>query len=208
MNRETILRYLLDTYQPDGIITYGSFADGSAGIGSDFDALVIGGTRETHDDSTVDGTVLDVWVYPAAKFEAPYAAEDFYQIHDGEIVLDRTGAAKALRDTVRSAIAAIPEKSREELCRDVSWCRKMLTRAERGDAEGFYRRHWLLTESLEIYCDLTRQPWFGPKKALRRMREADGVSYALYEAALRDVAREALERWVGRLEELVKRAEG
>jgi len=38
---DKIFAYLKDTYQPDAIIVYGSFADGSATKNSDFDALVI-----------------------------------------------------------------------------------------------------------------------------------------------------------------------
>ena len=37
---EKIISYLMETYQPDAIITYGSFADNSENMNSDFDALV------------------------------------------------------------------------------------------------------------------------------------------------------------------------
>ncbi len=36
-----ILQYLMDAYHPQAIITYGSFADGSANLNSDFDELGI-----------------------------------------------------------------------------------------------------------------------------------------------------------------------
>ena len=61
---DTIIEYLLEKYQPDGLITYGSFADESANETSDFDALVIAGHVKAHDSSVVGGTVLDVFVYP------------------------------------------------------------------------------------------------------------------------------------------------
>lgn len=40
---DRIIDYLKETYQPEAIIAYGSFADGSANSNSDFDALVIAG---------------------------------------------------------------------------------------------------------------------------------------------------------------------
>lgn len=48
---ERILTYIQKTYQPEAVVVYGSFADGSAGAGSDFDALVIAGSRACHDAS-------------------------------------------------------------------------------------------------------------------------------------------------------------
>ena len=40
---DRIIDYLKETYQPEAIIVYGSFADGSAISYSDFDAIVIAG---------------------------------------------------------------------------------------------------------------------------------------------------------------------
>ena len=70
--KETILNYIEETYQPDAVIVYGSFANGTAGPGSDFDALVIADHGKTHDSSVIDGTVLDVFVYPPEQFRSDY----------------------------------------------------------------------------------------------------------------------------------------
>ena len=59
VNTEKIVGYLKKTYQPDAVIVYGSFADGSANLNSDFDALIIAGKEKTHDSSIVDGVVLE-----------------------------------------------------------------------------------------------------------------------------------------------------
>ena len=67
VNTEKIVGYLKKTYQPDAVIVYGSFADGSANLNSDFDALIIAGKEKAHDSSIVDGVVLDVFVYPAIR---------------------------------------------------------------------------------------------------------------------------------------------
>lgn len=39
--KDEIIRYLMDEYDPDAIITYGSYADGTENVNSDFDALII-----------------------------------------------------------------------------------------------------------------------------------------------------------------------
>ena len=111
VNTEKIVGYLKKTYQPDAVIVYGSFADGSANLNSDFDALIIAGKEKAHDSSIVDGVVLDVFVYPAETFSADYDPEEFVQVWDGKIVLDEHGIAgqlkaKALREFDRESLSA------------------------------------------------------------------------------------------------------
>ena len=57
---EKILEYLVEKYQPEGMIVYGSFADDSYNENSDFDVLVIASGEKRHDASVVDGTVLGI----------------------------------------------------------------------------------------------------------------------------------------------------
>ncbi|MBR5947015.1 MAG: nucleotidyltransferase domain-containing protein, partial [Clostridia bacterium] len=64
------------------------------------------------------------------------------------------------------------------------------------DAEGFYRRHWLLTDSLEVYCDAKGLRYFGSKKTLRLIERTDSVAFRIYSAALKVFERERLEEWV------------
>jgi hypothetical protein len=55
---------------------------------------------------------------------------------------------------------------------------------ERADAEGNYRRVWLLQALLEDYFH-RRGLWFeGPKKALRWLEAFDGPAYQAYSQAL------------------------
>lgn len=111
VNTEKIVGYLKKTYQPDAVIVYGSFADGSANLNSDFDALIIAEKEKAHDSSIVDGVVLDVFVYPAETFSADYDPEEFVQVWDGKIVLDEHGIAgqlkaKVLREFDRESLSA------------------------------------------------------------------------------------------------------
>ena len=194
--QDAIIQYLKDTYHPEGMIAYGSFADGSANEHSDFDALVIGGSLKKHDSSVIGGTVLDVFVYPAETFQKPYDPEEFVQIFDGSILLDENGLAAALKAKVLEYIDQTPLKTNEEIRQEIEWCQKMLARSSRGDAEGNYRWHWVLCDSLEIYYDVKRQRYFGPKKALRRMAETDPEAFRLYSLALKQMDTDALARWV------------
>ena len=203
---DKIIEALREKYRPLGIAVYGSFADGSNNRNSDFDALLLLPDGETgHDDSVLFGTELDVWLYGAAHFAAPYDAEDFLQLHDSVIVEDATGRLSALRAEVNAHIESAPQKTEAENAQSLSWCRKMLQRTERGDAEGCYRLHWLLTDSLSIYYDLRGEYYFGPKKALRRMAKTAPDDAAVYERALHEPSPENLAAWVGVLEETFSR---
>ena len=198
---EKILEYLMEKYQPEGMIVYGSFVDGSYNENSDFDVLVIASGEKRHDASVVDGTVLDAFVYPPETFAGAFDPADFVQIFDGKIVLDSKGVAAKLRARVLAYLDALPMKSMDEVRQDVAWCRKMQSRTLRGDAEGFYRWHWLLTESLLIYCDARRWRYFGPKKALRQMQREHPGHFVAYRTALEDFTQSALSGWLDCLEE-------
>lgn len=200
----TILRYLRDKYHPLAIIIYGSFADGSSGPGSDFDALLIAAGEKRHDDSSFKGVPLDVFLYPPEQFQKDWDPADYIQICGGRIVEDRGGLAEGLMERVNAYVAQLPRKSLAELREELNWCRKMLARALRDDDEGFYRWHWLLTDSLEIFCDLVREPWLGPKKALKLMAASYGVALRVYRRALREMTPEALRNWIDYLDDLAK----
>lgn len=196
---DKILAYLKDTYQPDAIITYGSFADGSANKNSDFDALVIADKERMHDSSVIDGIVLDVFIYPPDTFRQNYDPEEFVQVWDGNILLDTNGVAASLQKQVLDYIAHIPRKTAEEISQEVSWCEKMLSRTMREDAEGYYRWHWVLFDSLEIYFDVKGLYYYGPKKALRFLEQTDPESFRIYTKALREFKRECLATWISHL---------
>lgn len=197
---ETILNYLYGKYAPDAVILYGSYADGTAGEDSDFDALVLTDHEMYHDVSVVDGVQLDVWVYPVDYFADDSALEDVVTILDGIVLYDPQNMGAALKVRVQAYLAAQPGKSAEENAESLAWCRKMLGRTARTDAEGLYRWHWLLLDTLEIACDLLYHPYSGPKKALRWLAEAHPAVYAAYTRALAELNRDALSAWIECLE--------
>ena len=189
---EYIIDYLIKTYAPLGLICYGSYRDGTQNEQSDFDALLL--IREgdyIHDTSVVDGVRLDVFVYP---LNWNFPPEDYVQLYDGIVVTDETGAAGRLLEQVRRYVDNYPKKTPEEREELKNWCGKMLLRAKRGDAEGLYRSHWLLTDSLQIYCDIRDRFYFGPKKTILRMQKEDPQGFALLCSAMED--RCHLDPWI------------
>ena len=201
---EKIIEYINQTYQPLGIIVYGSFADGSNNDHSDFDAIVITTDGDAlHDNAVVAGIELDVFVYPREAFAGDIHYEKYIQIYDGIIISDSDGTASRLKASVNQYINSIVIKSATENRTSVEWCEKMLLRASRNDAEGFYRWHWLLMESLEIYCDLRGKRYLGPKKSIKDMQINDPAGAEIYMKALGQFDYSALTAWVSYLRKIV-----
>lgn len=200
---ETIIRYIQQTYRPLSVILYGSYANETNNLNSDFDALVITSDHEQcHDTSYVDGVPLDVFVYPASYFAEDYRCEDFVQIFDGRILTDTDEIGKRLQDRVRSYLESRPPKTEAELQCEVDWCVKMLERTRRADAEGWYRWHWVLIDSLEIFCDIVHHPYLGPKKSIIWMKEHHPCAFECYQKALAHFSIDTLEAWITYIEHL------
>lgn len=194
---QEIVEYIKEKYHPLALILYGSYADGSNNANSDFDALVItDGQEKTHDTSVQNGIQLDVFVFPSSIFSSNYAPEEFVQVFDGKIVIDTDGRASELIHNVRDYVAGKSQKPREEVADELSWCKKMLLRVARQDAEGMFRLHWLLVDSLEIYFDVINAFYFGPKKSLRWMEKHDPESFRCYSNALSESCISASEQWI------------
>ena len=199
---EQIIEYIKQTYSPLSIILYGSYANGTNNLNSDFDALVISHHHEEfHDTSFVNGIQLDVFVYPESYFSEDYNCSNFVQIFDGKVVMDTSGKGKDIQDNVLSYMKNRPRKAREAIQADVDWCIKMLNRAKRGDFEGMFRWHWVLIDSLEIFCEIVNHPYLGPKKTLKWMEENHPFSFTCYGKALNDFSMESLSSWISCLEE-------
>ena len=113
---EQIIEYIKRNYNPISIILYGSYADGTNNLNSDFDSLVISYDHEQfHDTSFVNGIQLDVFVYPVSYFEGEFDCDDFLQIFDGKIIVDSNERGKALQMKVISHMQNRPQKSKAEI---------------------------------------------------------------------------------------------
>ena len=95
---EQIIEYIKQSYNPISTILYGSYANGTNNLNSDFDSLVISYDHEQfHDTSFVNGIQLDVFVYPVSYFEGEFDCDDFVQIFDCKIIVDSNERGKALQ---------------------------------------------------------------------------------------------------------------
>lgn len=203
MNKE-IIQYIKNKYQPLGLIVYGSFANGTNNLNSDFDALVISSQNiECHDHSYVQGIELDVFVYPQSKL-IDMSIDDFIQIFDGVIIMDTADMMKKLKEIVNEYIQSYPKISQSDNEHSIEWCKKMLKRVQRNDTEGYYRLYWLLTESLRIYDEINGLFYFGPKKAIQQMQQQDSLSAQIYDEALKNPTYENVEKWIARLNQNLK----
>lgn len=203
INIEQIIEYIKQNYEPISIIVYGSYADGSKNDHSDFDALVISKNyKKYHDVSFVGETQLDVFIYPSTYFDYEINWEEFVQIFDGQIIMDTKEYGKSLKNRVLEYIDKIPCKSKEEIATQIQWCKKMLLRTKRNDAEGMFRWHWMLVDSLEIFCEAMHYPYWGPKKSLTWMKKQHPEAFECYANALFHFDVVAVENWINYLEKL------
>ena len=190
-----IIKELTCRYRPLAMIVYGSYSNGTNGLNSDFDALLISEDCEAfHDTSVINGVQLDVFLYDRRFVEELEDLSKVIQIYGGRIALDTDGAAGRLMDRVNRYVRENACKTEAEKQDLKQWCGKMLLRTQRNDAEGMFRWHWLLVDSLEIYCNMRDAFYFGPKKTLRGMMEQDEQGYRLYSGALGEQA--ALKAWL------------
>lgn len=200
-----IVQYLIETYRPLSLIVYGSYADGTQDQYSDFDAVLITKDHEYyHDNSFVGNVQLDVFVYPLEYTLKDTYLEEFLQIFDGKILWDTDDYGLKFKNRVLRFLEHRPRKSRAQVNSSIDWCEKMLRRAERLDAEGMYRWHWVLVDSLDIFCDAVSHPYLGPKKTLRFMEEYFPTAYGLYKEALFSMEEDARSAWVAHLMSLKK----
>ncbi len=197
--RQALTEAMIARWEPEAVLVYGSFADGSEDGHSDFDALVITGKpAPLRDQGTLLGRRLDVWfLTPKAAAEAD--PSDWPQLYHALPVYDPKGLGAQLIASVREAIDAQPLPTPRQNADSLEWLDRMLDRSAQPTAEGRYRLLWLLTDSLEIWCDLSGKRCFGPKKSLALLRETDPEGFALFDTALRETTTQTAAAWVQHL---------
>lgn len=197
---QQLITYLMKEHHCHTIILYGSYSTGDYTSESDVDVVGFADSfREKNDTSLFLGKQLDAWIYPTKKHRQ---AEQFLQLHQGEVLLDeRNIATRLLKDIDRLVHRGPGQISDNEKTFLIAWLWKMEKRSRKNDIEGNYRRNWLLVDSLEIYFELKGVWYFGPKKSLAWLEEHDKKGYALFQQAFkRDVAVEDIVEVVAYLE--------
>jgi len=170
------------------VILYGSRAGDTASEASDYDLAGFGDVAETRRLARVrQDRFDDLFVYPQAYLADPPL--ELLKLRGGVVLVERDGLGTALLARLEERFRASPPKlPADELEARRVWAGKMLERTKRGDAEGNYRRVWLLTALLEDYFQL-RGLWFlGPTSALAWLREHDPEASRAFEEGLRTEA--------------------
>lgn len=189
-----IIAYLKERYNPLTIAVYGSYADGTNDEYSDFDCLLIVKSKDrTHDDTIVDGVVLDCFLYSEQEI-GQEDIETFIPLYDAKLVYD-TGIGQTVQSRVRNYAESHTVHPPEEKHFLVSWIKKTMKRIEKSDAEGHFRAIALLAESLEDYCILRGRFYFGSKKTIRSLQEEDEQGFLLFRDAITVRSNEAIIEW-------------
>jgi hypothetical protein len=171
------------------IILYGSRARGDAGLDSDYDLI---GFRDregppTRETGLRDGALLDVFIYPTERLTE--ARADMLHVRGGRPLRDRDGWGAAFLARLDEVFAAGPDPlPADEIAARRNWAWKTLDRAARGDAEGHFRRAWLLTMLLENFFLLRNEWYLGSKVALRALQIDHPAVYTALERALAPAA--------------------
>lgn len=180
INLSTELR---KTYDCHTAILYGSRARVDWDETSDIDVIAFrdaGGRQRIA--SQWNGLYLDMFIHATIDEVEP----DWVRIHGGRVLFQRgTFGDKVLAKVTVRYLAGPEQISESEIAIRRAWAEKMLRRAGKGDAEGDYRRHWLLFSLLEDYFAVRGRWYLGPKQALRAMECVNGKHCEIFKSALR-----------------------
>lgn len=114
---------------------------------------------------------LDAWIYNTETMDD---VTQFLHIRGGEILLDNNNKCIDFLNDIDQEFAMGPKQltvKEKDFLRD--WLQKMFRRAKKGDIEGNFRYHWMLTDALEIYFNIKGVWYLGPKKSLQWLYEND-----------------------------------
>jgi hypothetical protein len=166
------------------VFLYGSRADGSASEDSDYDlAAFAGGAAVVRDARLVEGSYLDAFIYPESVLVSP--TEDHLKLRGSQVLVQRGSDGTGFLERLEQLYGRGPEPlSQDEAAARKAWAYKMVARARRSDAEGNFRRAWLLTALLEDYFSLRGKWYEGPKKALGWLEQFDKSTFGAFRQAL------------------------
>ncbi|MGH4121568.1 MAG: nucleotidyltransferase domain-containing protein [Clostridium sp.] len=180
----SVKEYLMKKYSCHSIILYGSFANEDYTEESDIDLVCFCDNPEKENDTTVfNNRRLDVWFY---KTEMMDSCNQFLHVRGGKILLDEKKLCTNFLNGIDKKFINGPKQlTLDEKNFLKNWLQKMLRRAEKGDIEGNFRYHWMLTDALEIYFNIKDRWYLGPKKSLQWLHNNDKEAYYVFNNALR-----------------------
>lgn len=181
---EQVKAYLTDKYDCHTLILYGSYAEGDFSSDSDLDVIGFSDNEDDLNDTTMIGGVqLDAWIKGTSQLDMPQA---YIHTLNSIILLDERG----LGHNFTTEIIKIFEKGTDPISTNQreflkAWLVKMQRRTLRSDAEGLYRYHWMLKDSLEIYFELKNLWFLGVKKSLKWLEKNEPEVFVMFEDSFR-----------------------
>jgi hypothetical protein len=174
---DLLCKYLAEHFGCHTAILYGSRACDDFDAASDIDVIAFRDVGETaHAAHRWHDLFLDLFVYPTATKPGP----DWLRIHAGRVLFQRGRYGDKVLADVEARFTAGPQPlSATEVQTRRLWAEKMLARAEKGNPEGDYRRHWLLMALLEDYFALRGQWYLGPRRSLNLLKREKADDYAV-----------------------------
>ncbi|MNK06275.1 hypothetical protein D3C87_241690 [compost metagenome] len=173
---------LVGNFSCHTIVLYGSRARGDHSESSDYDIL---GVTDSTDKTIRHAYVIadqyvDGFVYSTQSLMEP--DQSHLYMKDGKVLREREGFGTKLLESLEQIYRKGPSISSDELEMKRVWAQKMIDRAQRGDNEGNYRKHWLIYALLEDYFAF-RGLWYeGAKKALEYLKVHDPEVLMQFEA--------------------------
>lgn len=174
---DLLCKYLQEHLGCHTAILYGSLAWGDLDASSDIDVIAFhDGGEAAHVAHRWQNLFLDLFLYPTATKPEP----DWLRVHGGKVLFQRGQGGDKILAAVATMFAAGPEalSVTDRQTRHL-WSEKMLARAEKGDPEGNYRRHWLLMALLEDYFVLRGRWYLGPKRSLAFLKSEKPEDFAV-----------------------------
>lgn len=202
MNFEKLIAYIVEKYQCHTLILYGSYSRGDFDEESDVDLLGFTSLDiEIQDKSVFEGKVLDLWIYNDRKLKE---VDQFLHVRRGKILLSENSKAQVFLTDVNELFNRGPKpQTLEAKLNTIHWLEKMQLRSLKGDLEGHYRLHWLLTDLLPIYFELVDQNYLGSKESFAWLKVNDSETYTLFEQAYTDPKADHVVSIIHRLKHLI-----
>lgn len=166
------------------VILYGSRARGEENAASDYDVAGIRDTGDAVRDARPwQGAYLDAFIYPLARIVEP--DRSLLHMRRGIVLREKGAVGRRFLARLQDLYALGPElMAADEAEARYQWLYKTLERARVDDANGNYRRAWLLVGALEDFFSLRGEWYGGPKEGLRTLQQHHPELYAAYEKAL------------------------
>jgi predicted nucleotidyltransferase len=186
-SEQDLVVHLQSAFELHSVIVYGSVARGNATETSDIDIVCfVRGAARYPKAYLWNGRLLDLWIHPV---EDASSTDQFLKLHGGRTLFDTNDVGAELLRRVAEQLAR--PRARLEVAQQEHlhvWTWKMLDRASTPDIAGHHRRHWLLHDLPQIWCELTERHFLGPAETFTQMAVADGAAFDCLERALHPAA--------------------